>query len=70
MKLGKFKEFFQSNLGQYSMSRLLPFMAFFPATWVLFIIQTESALSVYLGAYVLGYIGGKCADAYSGKGEK
>ena len=50
------------------MSRLLPFMAFFPATIVVLWVHTETALGVYLGAYVTGYLGGKCADAYSSKG--
>ncbi len=60
-------EFFRNNLGQKSMSRLLPFMAFIPSTIVLLWIHTEGALSSYLGAYVIGYLGGKCADAYSQK---
>ena len=60
-------EFFKNNLGQKSMSRLLPFMAFPFATGVLLWLHTEGALMSYLSAYVLNYIGGKCADAYSGK---
>ncbi len=58
-------EFFCNNIGQKSMSRLLPFMAFLPATIVLLWLHTENALTSYLGAYVLGYLGGKCADAYN-----
>lgn len=60
-------EFFKNNLGQKSMSRLLPFMAFVPSTIVLFWLHTEGALTAYLSSYVAGYLGGKCADAYSYK---
>ncbi len=56
-------EFFKNNLGQKSMSRLLPFMAFFPSTIVVFWLHTEAALSIYIGAYVLSYLGGKFADS-------
>lgn len=58
-------EFFKSDAGHKSMSRLLPFMAFFPATAVLLWIHTEGALTAYLAAYVLHYGVSKCADAYS-----
>ncbi len=60
-------DFFESNSGQKSMSRLLPFMAFFPATIVLLWVHTEGALTAYLGAYVLHYGVSKCADAYNEK---
>lgn len=44
------------------MSRLLCFMSFFPATWVLLKNPTDAMLGYYLGAYVLGYVGGKGAE--------
>jgi hypothetical protein len=61
-------EFFKNNQGQKSMSRLLAFVAFPPATVALLWIHTEGALLSYLGAYGAAYILGKCADAYSNKG--
>lgn len=67
----KWRQFFQDNNGENSMSRLLPFMAFPFATIELFRMNTESALDAYLGAFVIGYLGGKCADAFEKiKGEK
>ncbi len=52
-------EFFSEADGKASMSRLLCFLSFFPASYVLIKAGTESALGLYLGAYVIGYIGGK-----------
>ena len=53
------------------MTRLLCFLSFFPASYVILIDKGEGTLGWYLGAYVLGYVGGKSADAlmYS-KGSK
>lgn len=62
----KWAQFFENNQGQKSMSRLLPFMSFFPSTIVVLWLHTEAALGIYIGSYVGGYLGGKCADAYSG----
>ncbi len=42
-------------------------MSFFPATYVLMATKSVDALGWYLGAYVLGYVGGKTADAMKGK---
>lgn len=56
-------EFFRGTEGLLSMSRLLCFMSFFPATYVLVCTQSVDALGWYLGAYVLGYVGGKGMDA-------
>ena len=58
MKL-RWQEFFEEANGKLSMTRLLCFISFFPASWVLLRTQTETAFGLYLGAYVLGYIGGK-----------
>ena len=44
------------------MSRLLCFMSFFPATYVLILVQSTEALGIYLGAFVGGYVGGKFGD--------
>lgn len=55
-------EFFEGEERRLSMTRLLCFMSFFPATVVVLRDGTEATLSWYLGAFVLGYIGGKGAD--------
>ncbi len=44
------------------MSRLLCFMSFFPATWALILLPSEGMLGIYLGAYGVGYLGGKALD--------
>jgi len=46
-----------------SMTRLTCFMAFFPATYLLVTAGTENMMLYFLGAFVVGYIGGKGADA-------
>ena len=56
-------DFFKDDNGVASMSRLLCFLSFIPATVELCRINNENALGWYLGAYVLGYIGGKASDA-------
>ena len=56
-------EFFEADQGPLSMTRLLCFMSFFPATYVLLNNQGENYLGWYLGAFVGGYIGGKASDA-------
>lgn len=57
-------EFFVGDNGMMSMTRLLCFLSFFPASYV--VIQTNNAdtLGWYLGAYVLGYVGGKATDIF------
>ena len=61
------KEFFQGEGGLLSMSRLLCFLSFFPATYVLCITKSAESLGLYLGAYVVSYVGGKTADALKRK---
>lgn len=56
-------EFFEGDNNRLSMSRLLMFLSFFPAAYELFVLKNETALGYFLGAYVLGYVGGKCGDA-------
>lgn len=51
--------FFEDDAGRLSMSRLLCFLAFWPATYVVLAAPSVDTLAVYLGAYVLGYLGGK-----------
>lgn len=55
-------EFFQDDNGHYSMTRLLCFLSFWPASWVVVVNPGEASLGWYLGAYVLGYAGGKAVD--------
>lgn len=66
-------EFFEGDNQRLSMSRLLMFLSFFPAVYEVYSLQSETALGYFLGAYVLGYVGGKCGDAIgrrTGPGEK
>lgn len=67
MKLGRVAEFFEDSDGHLSMTRLLAFMSFFPASSVLGVSHTDNALTVYLGAYVLQLVGSKGVDAYKVK---
>lgn len=62
---GRSIEFFQGESGTLSMTRLLCFLSFFPASYVVIIAKTENILGWYLGAYVLSYVGGKTADVLS-----
>ncbi len=62
--VNKLAEFFQDKDGALSMSRLLSFLSFFPATVVVLSTKTDDALQWYVGAYAAGYVGGKAVDAY------
>lgn len=62
-------EFFKNNLGQKSMSRLLPFMAFPFSTILLLYLHSDTALGYYLSAYVVNYGISKVADAYQSNKE-
>ena len=46
------------------MTRLLCFLSIFPSSYVVVRTLDEGTLSWYLGAYVLGYVGGKATDAF------
>lgn len=56
-------QFFRDASGEFSMARLLCFLSFFPATWVLFEIPSEGTLGIYLGTFAISYLGGKGIDA-------
>lgn len=56
------KQFFQDTDGRYSMTRLLMFLSFFPASYVVLYDQDEATLGWYLGAYAASYGMGKFAD--------
>ncbi len=60
-------ELFEGDDRRLSMTRLLMFMAFFPSSWVLIENGDEGMMGWYLGAFVLGYVGGKAADKYGQK---
>lgn len=64
-------EFWEGDDGRLSMTRLTMLMAFFPATYVLVINATSlnitEILAVYLGAFVVSYVGGKTADNFGAR---
>lgn len=64
-----FLSFFTGDGGGYSMSRLLCFLAFWPATFVLVRLNSAEALGWYLGAFVGGYVGGKIGRKSQSGGE-
>ena len=55
-------EFFEGENDLLSMTRLLCFLSWFPATYVLVRSESENILGWYLGSYVLGFVGGKASD--------
>lgn len=57
-------EFFENDNKRLSMTRLLCFLSFIPASYVLLKAPSEGMIGWYLGAYVLGYVGGKGADVF------
>lgn len=62
-------EFFEGENGRLSMTRLTCFSAFFPSTYLLIVSGTEMMMLYYLGAFVLGYIGGKGFEAMASAAE-
>lgn len=60
--MSRLMEFFEGDEGRMSMTRLLCFMSFWPASWVIVVKGNEAMLGWYLSAYVLGYVGGKFSD--------
>lgn len=67
--MNRWIEFFEGDGGRLSMTRLTCFMAFFPATYLLIIAGTENMLLYFLGAFVVGYVGGKGFDAMTSSAE-
>lgn len=55
-------EFLEDERDKLSMGRLLSFLSFFPASWVLLALPSEGMLGIYLTAYGVGYLGGKGID--------
>lgn len=64
--MNRWIEFFEGDNKRLSMTRLTVFLSFFPSSYVLIVTKSENALGWYLGAYVLGYVGGKSADIFMG----
>ena len=60
-------EFFEDDNRRLSMSRLLCFLSFWPATLVLLNSKSSDIFMLYIGAYVLSYIGGKTADIFGSR---
>ena len=60
-------ELLEDSDSKLSLSRLLSFLSFFPATWVLLKMPTEGMLGIYLTAYGVGYLGGKGLDAMAAR---
>lgn len=57
------RQLFEGENGFLSMTRLLCFLSFFPATYMAVKLMTENALTIYVGCYALAYLGGKVGDA-------
>ena len=51
------REFFEGEGGGLSMTRLLCFLSFFPASLVTMRICNENALAIFVGTYALSYLG-------------
>lgn len=63
INLGWAREFFEGEDGGLSMTRLLCFLSFFPASLVTIRICNENAMAIYVGTYALSYLGSKGLDA-------
>lgn len=62
-------EFFEGEKNRLSMTRLLCFMSFFPASYVVIKDSGSETLGWYVCAYVLGYVGGKFSDKIGSKND-
>ncbi len=61
-------QFFEDDTGRLSMSRLLCFLSFWPAAYVVVITLSAEALACLLGAFPGAYVGGKWADSWKERG--
>jgi hypothetical protein len=61
----RWHEFFEGDTGRMSMTRLLCFLSFFPASVVVLATRNAETLGWYLGAFALSYVGGKTADIFT-----
>lgn len=62
-------QFFEGENNRLSMTRLLCFLSFFPASYVVIEDSASETLGWYVGGYVLGYVGGKFSDKVGGKND-
>lgn len=60
--MGRFQEFFEDNNLRMSMTRLMLFLSWLPATFMAMWIGTTEALGVYLAAYTGIAINNKWAE--------
>lgn len=60
----RINEFFEDDRGRLSMTRLVVFLTWPPATWI--VLNQHDQLANYLGAYVISYALGKGADIFMG----
>lgn len=58
-KYSRVLEFLQDGSGQFSMSRLLCLLSFFPAAYMVVTTRDISFFGAFLAAYTAGYVGGK-----------
>lgn len=55
-------EVFEGEDSRLSMTRLLCFLSFWPASYVLLHNQSETLFGFYIGTYAASYLGGKVSD--------
>lgn len=63
--MGRLVEFFEGEDSRLSMTRLMLAASFLPASYIAVATLNENIFMAYVGAYVIGYIGGKGADMFS-----
>lgn len=61
--MSRLVEFFEGENQRLSMTRLLSFMSYFPASYVVVTSPSEGMTGWYLGAFAGAYAAGKAADA-------
>lgn len=61
--IDRLTEIFEAEDKRLSLSRVLSFLSFWPASWVLLKMPTEGMLGIYLTAFSVAYLGGKGLDA-------
>lgn len=62
MSFTRWIEFFEGDNQRLSMTRLLCALSFPISSYVVCSTKDDTALGWYVGAYVLGYVGGKLGD--------
>lgn len=65
--VGGAREFFEDESGALSMTRLLNFLAFWPASYAFVLNPTEGMAGIYLGVFAGTYAVGKGIDAWKAK---